>query len=81
MKDSKLMSWHMALEGISDKAIATGYSQCIVEKLKFIPSSGVFRAMCIQPPEPKTEKQIPYKPTKQDLEAKNRFFTKLRGLV
>ena len=59
MKASKLATWHLALESHSDKAIAAGYKKCVSEQLKFIPSSGVFRAYCVQPPKIKEYVELP----------------------
>ena len=50
MKASKMATWHLALEDLSDNAIAKGYKKSVSEQLKFIPSSGVFKSYCIQPP-------------------------------
>lgn len=47
MKKSKIETWHLALENITDKAIATGYKKVIQEQLKFTPSSGTFLKLCI----------------------------------
>lgn len=59
MKASKLATWHLALEDLSDMAIAAGYKKCVSEQLKFIPSSGVFKSYCIQPPRLKEYKSLP----------------------
>lgn len=84
MKSSKLATWHLALEELSDKAIAAGYKKCVSEQLKFIPSSGVFRAYCINPPKIKEYVELPDVPmseeAKKKLEiAKANFFKRIKN--
>ncbi len=43
---SKLNTWHMALEDLTDEAIIKGFHVIIKEDIKFLPSAGAFRARC-----------------------------------
>lgn len=44
---SKLNTWHIALEDISDENILKGFRSIIKTDLNFLPSAGSFRKFCI----------------------------------
>lgn len=51
MRKSKLETWHLALRGVSDKAIAIGYAAVVSEEIEYMPKSGIFKALCMMEPQ------------------------------
>lgn len=87
MKKSKIETWHLALEEITDKGIAEGYRRVATDKFKFIPASGIFRDLCVVPPKLELFKheEIENKQTPEEIEgikkARNRFFEKMKEIL
>lgn len=55
-KVKNLSTWHMALEGLTDKAIEAGFKTAVKENIKKMPFPGEFRKFCIIPPGSNTTK-------------------------
>jgi len=76
---SKIVSWHIGLEGITDQQINHGLKTLLKSPSDFPPTCGKFRKLCLSRQEWKPE--APAVERKPDLEARKRFFEKIKAIT